>query len=275
MGLTDDSFNSTGETVVAFETINTRGTPDFGVSVIGATCGVYGQGTVAFRDRRIAPSGTGVFGRGEAQGVYGVTEGVTEGGTPNFRDSPSQGIGVVGVNQWNSPAVLGDNGILGTDFDASQAMGAVLQTRTGVAGITRSGPGMLGVSMSDDVAANPEILSSLQGTEVKDRTNVADAGAAGLSIHGPGVRGISWDNRGGVFESGRDGTSITAQVRLFPATPSTLQTEDTVQPPADRGEAGDLLALQFVDGNRRIRASLWFCIEGVSTMGSAVWVRVV
>jgi hypothetical protein len=135
MSESESSFNATGPSVVAFETTSAD-TPvlqQFGVSVAGTTCGVYGQGTTdAQADRRRAPFGIGVLGRGKAVGVHGTSFRVTEDNTVDFAfTTNSEALGVVGVNssfapdptppqhykteRYDSPAVLGDNDILGKD----------------------------------------------------------------------------------------------------------------------------------------------------------------
>src|SRR6516225_5782908 len=76
-----DSFNATGPTLVAFETTSAD-VPvlqQFGVSVVGTNCGVYGQGTDGDqKDRHRAPAATGVFGRGDTHGVYGISGSVDD-----------------------------------------------------------------------------------------------------------------------------------------------------------------------------------------------------
>ncbi|HWE62026.1 MAG TPA: hypothetical protein VHB98_09965 [Chloroflexota bacterium] len=272
----EDSFNTTGPTVVAFETLNTAGIPAFGVSAAGSTCGVYGQGASVAHDRRTSPSLTGVLGRGDFHGVYGITSQVSDADTPDFGADPAPpGIGVVGVNDGASPAVLGNNGIVGAALASSTAMTDLTLQQIGIAGVNLSGPGIVGISFSGDATADLNVHDTLLGREFHDGTNAADAGVEGLSARGPGIRGVSRHDRGGVFQSATAGDGIVAQLRLFPAGPALLVPGEAPQPPADAGEAGDLLALTYIDGNRRTRASLWFCIEGVSTYGTAVWQRVV
>lgn len=101
MSLGADSFNATGGTVVTFETTSVpQALQQFGVSVVGTTCGVYGQGTAGHqKDRRTAPTGTGVFGSGDRQGVYGDSGGM------GVRADVSGGTGVtVKASLSGSPA---------------------------------------------------------------------------------------------------------------------------------------------------------------------------
>jgi hypothetical protein len=273
----EDSFNSTGATVVAFETINSEGFPSFGVSVTATTCGVYGR-TMSMagdpgHDQRSAPSSTGVLGRGDGHGVYGVTSLVSDEDTPDFTQKAStvKGIGVVGVNAGDSPAMLGTNGLVGVDFTNSTALTDVVNEDMGVAGVSVSGPGVLGLSLDGNPLANPDVTDVLEIGDVGDGTTVAGAGVLGVSTTGPGVRGFSQSSRGGIFQSGA-GDELLPQVRLIPngrfdAPPGS----DVVPPPT--GASGDLLAMTYVDGNQRTRAALFFCIGGNSDLGAAVWVR--
>jgi hypothetical protein len=75
MAAQDSSFNASGPTVVAFETITGAEDRAFGVSVVANVCGVFGQGAASPaspQDNRTSPTGTGVLGIGELHGVYGV-----------------------------------------------------------------------------------------------------------------------------------------------------------------------------------------------------------
>jgi hypothetical protein len=277
----EDSFNSTGATEVAFETINTEGFPAFGVSVVGTTCGVYGRNlTMAGdpdHDRRTAPANTGVFGRGDSHGVYGVTSGVSDQDTPDFTQEtgPGAGIPVVGVNNGIGPAILGDCGLIGVDFPKSEALQDVVELSSGVAGVAVSGPGLLGVSLSGDPRADAFVDEVVPGREFTDGTNVRDPGVMGIGVRSPGVRGASQFDRGAVFESAFASDQIVAQIRLLPARRSNTPPGADPVAPDNVGEAGDLLALTYVDANLRQRAGLFFCIEGVSTLGTALWLRIV
>jgi hypothetical protein len=79
---------------------------------------VYGQGTArAELDTRSAPTGIGVYGRGDLHGVYGVSTTLRDIEIPTLAlttpGHPSvEPIGVVGVNAAlsdNAPAIFGDN----------------------------------------------------------------------------------------------------------------------------------------------------------------------
>jgi hypothetical protein len=182
----DSSYNATGPSIVAFETTSAD-TPvhqQFGVSVVGTKCGVYGQGTSgAQKDRRVAPLGAGVCGRGDTEGVYGigVEQGVLgvsasvddNGDTPDFGSSlASGGMGVIGISgarsqgdptlakdpfngYYNAPAVVGDNNVLNSDLSKLSVLGnnVVTEIRTlpvGVEGISWSGLGVYGISFNLD-----------------------------------------------------------------------------------------------------------------------------
>jgi hypothetical protein len=71
----DSSFNATGPTVVAFETIDPPGPPPrtFGVGVNGSQVGVHGEGMATpLGTRAVSVSGIGAHGRGDFYGAYGV-----------------------------------------------------------------------------------------------------------------------------------------------------------------------------------------------------------
>jgi hypothetical protein len=61
-------FNSSGAAEVAFETINSIGVPDIGVSANANRIGVYGEARDEPNGRPTKPEGTGVLGRGDIQG---------------------------------------------------------------------------------------------------------------------------------------------------------------------------------------------------------------
>jgi len=190
--------------------------------------------------------------------MYGISATIDDADTPDPVTDSAHVIAVVGVSNGENPAILADNGILSSD--SSEAMVELPLQQMGVAGITRRGPGVFGVSLGDgpgdDLIEDPHLGATVQGAEFTDVTqpNVPHTGVMGLSVHGPGVRGVSRFDRGGVFESAQEGDSVVAQLRLFPTQSGVLQQEPVA--PRDAGEAGDLLALSYVDGNLRIRASL-------------------
>lgn len=307
----ESSFNATGPTVVAFETTSddTPVAQAFGASVVGKTCGVYGQGTFdAQSDRRSAPMGTGVLGRGDAHGVYGISSRVTAENTPSFDFLANQeALGVVGVNAGNpngdAPAVFGDNNILQNDFanprlnKASTALHEAAGLAAGVGGISWTGLGAYGISLnldpakSADLSKDAEVASTVINpiTDAIDppvRNASAPAGVLGLSVQGAGVRGVSRLDRGGIFQSAtaRDESSastvasnprLVAQIRLVPH--RVFQTDPRTQDPSlpREGQTGDLLAVVAPDGNRRFQAAqLWFCEKGQSSSGAAVWRKV-
>jgi len=173
MSTGDTSFNATGPTSVGFETSSTDIPVNaaFGVSVVASKCGVYGQGTIHDQlDRRKSPLGTGVMGRGEMHGVYGITSDVTVDATPDFNSpdvtsrtspTPPEPMGVVGVNgrtrfAQDAPAIYGDNNILtsdtiGTDNLSSAVKKTVtegIEVAVGVEGMSYHGYGILGVSLN-------------------------------------------------------------------------------------------------------------------------------
>jgi len=227
-----DSFNATGPTIVGFETTSAD-TPvkqQFGVSVVGTKCGVYGQGTSgAQMERRSAPFGTGVLGRGDTQGVLGVGFSVDEDNTPDL--GGTEAFGVVGVNTSSSkgdaPAVFGDNNFLKKDLSnfshASIAFNGAKTLPAGVEGISWAGFGVYGISLNLDPDKSPAKDLSDRAMTAVDRTEAdrpifdaigrpdpnapplanltRPAGVLGLSVQGAGVRGVSIFDRGGIFQS--------------------------------------------------------------------------
>src|ERR1035438_337768 len=68
----DSSFNAQGSTVVAFECTD-HGPRGFGAGVNGSQCGVHGEGMAHPKgSRAVTVQGTGVHGRGDLHGVYGI-----------------------------------------------------------------------------------------------------------------------------------------------------------------------------------------------------------
>jgi hypothetical protein len=298
-----DSFNATGPTVVAFETTSAD-TPvlqSFGVSVVGTICGVFGQATNgAQKDRRQAPSGTGVYGTGELQGVLGTGFTVGEDDTPDFGASPApEPFGVLGVNSaqhGDAPAIFGDNNILRTDMRKFPNVSLAVEDEAarlavGVAGVSWAGFGVYGISLNLDPGKSADLtlsagVATTASGEIPDaidppvRNITRPAGLLGLSQDGAGVRGASRFDRGGIFQSStvryEDGTTrIAAQIRLVPH--RALLSEDRQQHPRlpRDGQTGDLLAIVPPDGNLRyMAAELWFCERGRSPSGAAVWRKV-
>jgi hypothetical protein len=309
----ESSFNATGPTVVAFETTS-NDTPvqqEFGVSVVGKTCGVYGQATTgAQMDRRTAPAGTGVFGRGGNQGVYGISEAVDVDNTPDFLAAGPDlfgRFGVVGVStkhivdgsEANAPAVLGDNDVLSKDVRAPtnfprvrSALDEGARVAAGVEGISWGGFGVYGISLNrgdKTTAVDLPISAGVAATAAghipdainPDPTNVtAPAGVLGLSMLGAGVRAASLSDRGGIFQSATIRNAdmaepVVAQIGLVPHRITQVDAT-THNPPLPRdGQTGDLLSVVAPDPNKRFQSStLWFCERGRSTTGPAVWRKV-
>jgi hypothetical protein len=212
--------------------------------------------------------------------VYGVSGKIADADTPDFGSLGDPrlggaGLGVVGVAV-DCPAILGESGIKGADTDGLRSLKDLVGQQVGVVGVTVAGPGVFGFSLGGDPKTEIDIGGIFSDRFGVDGTNVVDAGVEGLGLRGPGVHGVSRFERGGVFKS-TPANGAVAQLRLIPI-PSEFAVVGPggLQPPTARGEAGDLLALNYVDQRiQRMRASLWFCTEGFSTSGSAVWVRVV
>jgi hypothetical protein len=310
-----DSFNATGPTVVAFETTSAD-TPvlqQFGVSVVGTACGVYGQGTSGpQKDRRSSPSGTGVYGRGDTQGVFGISLSVEDNNTPDFGTEPlSEAFGVVGVSgseRGDAPAVLGDNNVLKSELGGSfprvsnavRTEGANLPV--GVEGVSWSGSGVYGISLNlnpdktADLPLDAAVAATAGGTipdaiDPDPHNHTASAGVLGLSMRGAGLRGASRFDRGGIFQSAtarieqsapfpggpiaRPQEQVVAQIRLVPHRVYDITPETRNPHLPINGQTGDLLAVVSPDPNQRFQTStLWFCERGRTSTGPAVWRKV-
>jgi hypothetical protein len=221
---------------------------------------------------------------------------------PEFGAMP--GMGVIGINQTadlgqGSPAILGLNDVLKNDFDAGPAGAAVSDaTRQPVAveGLSRTGHGVCGVTLNlavdrtVDLPNNPNVNEVLEGkigvdpvTKNPDTTN--PAGVIGIAMTGPGLRGVSLTDRGGVFQSATIAAANendpsaqhsppVGQIRLVPHTVSLGNVLPGATPALPKhGKIGDLLALASPDGNFRTTANLYFCFGYDSNTGFAVWGR--
>jgi hypothetical protein len=301
MASEDSSFNASGPTIVAFETITGPADRSFGVSVSGSVCGVYGQGTEGDNQNdQITPQGTGVLGVGDTHGVYGATGFVdiaTE--APDFGAGP--GMGVIGINQTadlgqGTPAILGLNDVLKADFDAGYSGAAVSDASkkpVAVEGLSRTGHGVCGLTLNltvdrtEDLPNNPNVNEVLDGnlgvdpsTQLPDRTD--PAGVIGIAMTGPGLRGVSLTDRGAIFQSATIAAANeddplaqqsppVGQIRLVPHTVALGNVSPGATPALPKhGKMGDLLALASPDGNFQTRANLYFCF-GYDSNGSAFW----
>jgi hypothetical protein len=287
MAETDNSFNATGPTVVAFETTSLP-TPsqEIGASVTGTRGGVYGQSMTPAddRDRRVMPPGTGVYGRGLSHGVYGISGGVDDhlalapdteiDDAPDFGSSPAVPIGVVGVSD-AGPGVFGDSGILRADLMAADPGIPSLQDNSivffnevdtahrsdaGVVGVSRAGVGVLGVSFTG--ATKRVAGQDPPSAGVTDALNGLrePPGVLGLSVRGEGVHGASTRDRGGVFASARESQlnpgagPPVAQIQLVPLSLPLGEQRLPVPAPGWRpvdlprdGRGGDLLVVRVLD----------------------------
>jgi hypothetical protein len=291
-------------TVVAFETgsVEVPVKASFGVSVVGSTCGVYGQGTGGpQQNRRKAPEGTGVLGKGDSYGVYGVHNSVPEFEIPDFSEYTglAASIAVVGINSdaETAPAVFGDNNILKSDIDdhpeVRSAISEGAQLPIGVEGVSWFGHGVYGISLnlsiSKESPADPamKVVGGIDETasgRIPDAITTSlpadtqPAGVLGLSMQGAGVRGVSRTDRGGIFQSvtTRSATDqpVVAQIRLVPH--RVVLDRAAINPVLPRhGQTGDVLAVVYPDPNLPNEgANLWFCQRGESTTGPAVWRKV-
>jgi len=80
----DSSFNAQGPTVVAFECVD-LGPRGFGAGVNGSQVGVHGEGMAhPLGSRAVNVQGTGVHGRGDFHGVYGIDGSIAQAQEPNL-----------------------------------------------------------------------------------------------------------------------------------------------------------------------------------------------
>jgi hypothetical protein len=290
MAETEDSFSATGPTVVAFETLSTNTPVDqsFGVSVVGDQCGVYGQQAFSQRDRRTAPFGAGVFGRGEGYGVYGISHTISETDTPDI--SRNAGIGIFSVSDRDKPAILGDNFVLESDRLSTPVESVINDATTlpiGVGGVSWHGHGVYAISLNLDPAKLVSPDASVGGVKeiaqgrIEDPTFITTppsfndnkpAGVLGLSVQGAGVRGVSRLDRGGIFQSAvirAPGDRAVAQIRLVP---HAVRVDTHVPALPSDGQTGDLLSIVYPDPNNQVKAHLWFCTRGSHVgIGPAEW----
>jgi hypothetical protein len=253
MASEDSSFNASGCTVVAFETITGPEDRAFGVSVVANVCGVFGQGSANPQDDRTSPKGTGVLGMGDVHGVYGVGAfpaidiGID---APDFSEFSPAGAAVIGVTQSDfplkggpsgSPAIVGLNDLLKGDFDINSPVNsrATLLDATkepiAVAGLSRVGHGVCGLSLNMldrkvDLPAQPGVNLTLQGSIGPDLLNpgvmeeTQAAGVIGIAMDGPGLRGVSLTDRGAIFQSATIAAEAEANPSLgVPASPPVAQ----------------------------------------------------
>jgi hypothetical protein len=274
-----------------------------GIGVAGACdagCGVAGIATSAAAD--LPPISTGVYGSGDFHGVYG------SGAMPAGSKAPDlsvfgptqQPVAVVGAtgdsDTAHAPAILGLNGILAEDLQKPNfktATGQLVQNlAVGVEGVSKKGNGVVGISFDlnrpgTDLPIDPRVAHQFNDAlqdplDLKTEPVIDSAGVAGLSMIGPGVRGISELDRGGLFQSGTalDLKSLNvapvAQIRLVPLRKD-VNPFNGQAPLPKNGQVGDMLALvgANADGVSGSVCDLWFCVATRDrTNGIAQWGKV-
>jgi hypothetical protein len=283
--------------------------PFRGIGVTGACdegCGVAGIATKTtaadLPPADLPPGSTGVYGRGDFYGVYGVSGTIPLGSPPDLSllvdsthptQQPVAVLGAMGDND-QAPAILGLNGILAEDLtkpNFKQAARDLANQAVGVEGVSRDGNGVIGISFdlnrpSTDLPIDPRVAHQFNDAlhdplDLKLEPVIQSVGVAGLSMTGPGVRGISEFDRGGLFQSGTalDMKSFTvapvAQIRLVPLRKDVPALTGQVPLPRN-GQVGDLLALVVPDANDRfVSCDLWFCVATRDrTSGVAQWGKV-
>ncbi len=157
MAVTDSSFNAKGNTITAFETIDDA-SRDFGVKVhSNHICGVYGESManlplVGEREAAVTPR-TGVFGRGDVNGVEGLSDKIGVSGQSLGGSTVVSGIGVLGSSDRNRAGVFMGRGGSLNDPDVDETLRS-----------TESGPGkhpaQLRLVPHDDFPHNTTLLPS-------------------------------------------------------------------------------------------------------------------
>jgi hypothetical protein len=285
---------------------DSAGTQGVCVGVVGACDtggGVCGIAMAGNAEVTALPSSVGVFGAGDFHGVYGASAAVA-GRQPDLKTfgHPNETVAMVGANGTSSgiahaPTILGLNGILADDLSQKNFRAVtddIIQQPAGAEGVCVNGFGVVGVSFApgpqagDDLPViDPPVRQQLN-SPIDDPIdpslpeNVLPAGVAGLSQKGPGIRGISAFDRGGIFQSAtgiaHDGVITVnappiAQIRLVPfrsgELPDSEQRDRNPPGPVPArpklpvtGNVGDLFALVARDPNGQpTPCSLWFCLR--------------
>jgi hypothetical protein len=292
MASEDSSFNASGPTVVAFETIN-AGPRAFGVGVQGSQCGVHGEGMASSQgSRAVSISAVGVHGRGDFYGVYGVAGTIKSGDAPDLASSPSHPIGVMGVSDEGAvgaPAVLGDNGVLKPTMSANSIleddMFTIAGASVGVAGVSAAGGGVVGVA-GIATPSGHEALSHASSNSSSNGLLGFNGGVTAVGAGpGPGLYAVASGGRAGIFESLRSTAHrgfAAAQVQLVPLSVDGFQGRDFT--PAKTplvslprlAQLGDLISVVTTPAiGAAPVASLWFCIQaGSDTQHPAQWAEI-
>jgi len=226
---------------------------DKSITAVQAIASQEGEGIVAVGGDH---AGIGVHGKGgdspsldmkrqEGIGVFGET------GSPP-PNTPQADLDTFSALITTPSGVRGHSfrvhGIAGSSFDGDGVVG-VSAKHHGVFG--RGSIGVRGDGFP--VHAQPQIgvLGTTDGNDALTKVPGSNEGVRGYSKTGFALRGVSEQNRGGVFET----RGTTAQMRLVPTTvqhgdptPNGLQLA---------GLAGDLLVLKTSTGD----AGLWFCFR--------------
>jgi hypothetical protein len=285
-----------------FGGIGVAGACDAGCGVAGIAIAESSSSTV----QDLPPNSTGVYGKGDFHGVYGASGTIPAGGTPDLSalGPAPQTVAVVGANNdsvtAHAPAILGINGILAQDLQKPQFKSdmhdLLTQLPAGVEGVSRNGDGVVGISfdpvppgfdLPSGLAVGAQFNKPLQdplrpSSTIKPEPPINSAGVAGLSMTGPGVRGISEIDRGGLFQSGTrlDPTSLNtapvAQIRLVPFRQEAVSPGETPLPKT--ALVGDLLALATPNPQTDLRGpftfDLWLCVVSGDLGSPAHWKKI-
>lgn len=244
--------------------------------------GVHGVGGIASLRDAVLP-GVGMFGQGGqiqednpdrvllGTGVIGVGGDAGNKDMPPVKDAGSVGVYGQGADAHVKSIVAGTT----TTLDGPEEPGAGVVGRGGVQTGWRPNvaAGVIGVAGGH---AKPSIAET-------GSTGVAGHGPTGVSgvgVGGPGVRGSSDTNRGGIFSSIAAPQLQLSPFRVRTVLPNPMPVSPTaislgllregVAALPKTGQAGDLMTL--LDDTRM--CTLWFCVKGWDKVNAALWTQV-
>jgi hypothetical protein len=280
----DSSFNARGQTVVAFQTLDT-GPRAFGVGVTGSRCGVHGEGMTTPLGATASVSGVGVHGRGDFYGVYGIAGTIKRDEAPDLSSTPPHPIGVIGVSE-STPAVLGDNGVLKSDLKGNLGNDMILtiaETSAGVVGVSKDGAGVIGVA-GLATASGHEAFGHASSNISNNGLNHFNSGVTAVGAGpGSGLYAVASGGRAAIFESLPSAAlrgQVTAQVHLKPLQVGLSGTEISVVKTLlvslpRLGQMGDLISVVLAGIPGVTQApSLWFCVQSGTADSPAHWAEI-
>ncbi len=243
----DTQYTALGPAIVGFQSDGSE--IEQGVNVQGNNVGVYAESLAQSPGTRSSPASTGVFGTGDAFGVYAAAGDLVASVNGDASQLPAfldvaNSIAVVGAG-------LSTPGIIGISDKARPPLASEIPLDPfGIVGISARSPGVVGISDN----AHPLTLPTQDA-----------AGVVGISQNSPGVRGYSSGAQGGVFAS-----ETVAPINLVPAVNTALPVS---------GQIGDMIVTLVGDdptnSNGTGDFNFWLCfVPGDGTATIAQWVPV-